>query len=701
MGEPTCGRLRATRGRLCHAGATAGENGGVHTGGQAADALRLSTPDAGAVARSLIGVLAVTAVALAWGSGATAMWTLGGGVIAGAIALQRSPGGRVPLVVTGSVELAIAVLLGTLAGGHSPLFIAVVALWCFAAGMQWSLGANAGLVASAASALLVLAPPDAPTLAQAFLAPTLVIVAGVVQAALIAVWPPRRWRAQREGLTRAYRSLATDARNVAADSAADVDDAPLTWLRAVFANSQVSQRPRAYHGGYRLPERIAGTLASLQSTADRDGPAGDAGQGGTGLPQLLTAASVLLDAIADHGHTARRDAEHALARVHTAAAAVTGPEATLAQRLCEQLREAAVLRFGQLHRPDLIGSLASAPAVVRSHLTWTSPILRHAIRLSVTTALAVGAARYGGLEHGYWMPLAVVVVLRPETAHTYTRCAGRIAGLVAGIVVASVLTLLWQPGPIGSAICALLFVGLAYGVAQFGYLAVGAVVGAIVMYTVGVAATEPWTGGTDRLFAVLIGGALAVMAHVALPDHALIRLRQRAGELLMTEIDYAALVIKAFVHEIDHPAEILSAAWQRAFRARAAFEAAWGATSLEPPILRRWLRSYRTALNSVTSACTTLENSLPTHPSSALHGEFIAAVDDYVEALRGAPPSPAVPWSLDTAELSTALRRVHNVASTLSADNGAARILIGELTTITRSLADIAIDRVEPAGDSR
>lgn len=686
---------------MCHRQPVASENGGVHTGGQAADALRLNTPDAGAVARSLIGVLAVTAVALAWGSGATAMWTLGGGVIASAIALQRSPGGRVPLVVTGSVELAIAVLLGTLAGGYSPLFIAVVALWCFAAGMQWSLGANAGLVASAASAMLVLAPPVAPTLGQSLLAPLLVIVAGVVQAALIAVWPPRRWRAQRDGLTRAYQSLAGDARNVAADCTATVDDAPLTWLREVFADSQVSQRPRAYHGGYRLPERLAGTLASLRSTADRDTSTDDENPGDSGLPQLLTAAAVLLDAIADHGHTARRDAEHALVRVHTAAAAVTGPEAALAQRFCEQLREAAVLRFGQLHRPDLIGSLASAPAVVRSHLTWTSPILRHAIRLSVTTALAVAAARYGGLEHGYWMPLTAVVVLRPETAHTYTRCAGRMAGLGVGIIVASILTFVWQPGPIGSAVCALVFVALAYGVAQFGYLAVGAAVGAIVMFAVGVSASAPWSGNTDRLFAVMIGGAMAVMAHVALPDHALIRLRQRAGELLMTEIDYAALVIKAFVHEIDHPAEILSAAWQRAFRARAAFEAAWGATSLEPPVLRRWLRSYRTALNSVTSACTTLENSLPTHPSSALHGEFIAAVDDYVEALRGAPPSPAVPWSLDTAELSTALRRVHNVASTLSADNGAARILIGELNTITRSLQEIAIDRVEPAGETR
>ncbi|TXI56717.1 FUSC family protein [Mycolicibacterium mageritense] len=659
----------------------------MQTGGQAADALRLSTPDAGAVARSLTGVLAVTAIAMFAVSTATAMWTLAAGIIASAIALQRSPGGRVPLVVTGSIELAIVVFLGTVSGSHSIVFVVVVALWCFAAGMQWSLGANAGLVASAASTLLVIAPSTAPTLGDVLLAPVFVIAAGVVQALLIAIWPPRRWRAQREGLTRAYRSLATDARNVAANSSADVDDAPLTWLREVFADSQVAQRPRAYHGGYRLPERLAATVAALRSTGDADRA--------DGVSQVLAAAAVLLDAIADHGHTARRDAEHALVRVDAAVAAVTGPEKSMAQRLSEQLREAAVLRFGQLHRPDLIGSLASSPTVVRSHLTWNSPILRHALRLSVTTAIAVAVARFTGIEHGYWMALAVVVVLRPETAHTYTRCAGRIAGLAVGILIASVIVLAWQPGPMASAVCALAFTGLAYGLSRFGYLAVGGAVGALVVYVVGVGQIGPAVGLTDRLFSVLIGGGLAVMAHVALPDHALIRLRQRAGELLMTEIDYAAMVVKAFVHEVDHPAETLSAAWQRAFRARAAFEAAWGAARLDSPTLRRWLRSYRTALNTVTSACTTLENSLPTHPSSALPGEFIAAVDDYVEALRGAPPSPAVPWSLDTAELSSALNRVHDVVSSLAADNGAARILVAELTTITRSLADVAIDRVD------
>ncbi|MGV9799324.1 FUSC family protein [Mycobacterium sp. NPDC003449] len=668
----------------------------MQTGGQAADALRLNTPDTGAVVRSLVGVLAMTAAALAFGSGPTAMWTLAGGIIAGAISLQRSPGGRVPLIITASLELAIAVLLGVLTGSHNVVFVVAVALWCFAAGMQWSLGANAGLVASAACALLVIAPQTAPTLADALLAPALVFLAGLVQAGLIAVWPPRRWRVQREGLTRAYRTLATDARNVAADRRADVDDAPLTWLREVFADSQVSQRPRAYHGGFRLPERLAVTVAALRAAEPRGGDAPDTDPDG-GVAALLAAAAALLDAIADQGHTARRDAEHALAGVDAAAAAVTGPHAVVAQRFCEQLHEATVLRFGQVHRPDLVGPLASAPAVVRSHLTWTSPILRHAIRLSVTTALAAAAARFGGLEHGYWIALTVVIVLRPETAHTYTRCAGRMAGLAAGILIASGLTLMWQPGGPASAVGAAAFIGVGYAVARFGYLAVGAALGAAVVFAVGVSGVLAWPGAADRLVGVALGGGLAVMAHVMLPDHALIRLRQRAGELLMTEIDYAALVVKAFVHEVDHPSEALSAAWQRAFRARAAFEAAWGVARLDSPVLRGWLRSYRTALNSVTSACTTLENSLPTHPSSALQGEFIAAVDDYVEALRGAPPSPAVPWSLDTVEVTTALRRVHDVASTLAADNGAARILVAELSTITRSLVGISIDRIEPA----
>jgi uncharacterized membrane protein YccC len=652
----------------------------VTTGGRVIDALRVTTPDFGTVSRSLLGVLAIVAAALASSSPSAAVWAAGAAAIAGSIAMQDSPAGRVPLVVVVSLQLGAVVLLGALTASHRVVFIAVVAVWCFAAGMQWALGSKPGLVAAATAALLVISPPVAPSLSAVVSSTLLTVAAGCVQAALIAVWPPQRWREQRAALTRTYRGLAADARRVAADRQAAVGTAPLTSLREAFVDSEATRRPLAYHGGYRLPERITATLGAMRDGDD-------------GVSQVLSPAADFLDAIAKHNHTARRDAEYALARVDVAAAAVTGPQAAGAQRFSQQLHEASASRFGEFRRPDLIGSLLAAAGVVRGHLTWTSPVLRHAVRLSSATALGVAADRFGGVAHGHWIALTVLMVLRPETAHTYTHCVGRVAGTAAGIVVASALTLVWQPTGSSAALAAVVFLAVTYGVARVGYLAMTAALAATIVFLLDIDAAAAGPAIEDVLFAVVIGGGLAVVAHVVLPDHGLIRLRQRAGELLKSEIDYAAAVVKAFAHELDHRAEALSAAWQRAFRARAAFEAASGAIRADSRELRRWLRSYRAALNAVTSACTSLESTLSSEPSTALTPEFVAALDDYVDALRGAPPSAATPWTVDVDELIAASQQVREQGARLAADNAAARVLVTEVDTITTSLAGIAASR--------
>jgi uncharacterized membrane protein YccC len=333
---------------------------------------------------------------------------------------------------------------------------------------------------------------------------------------------------------------------------------------------------------------------------------------------------------------------------------------------------------------------------MRGQLQWTSPILRHALRLSAATAVGTAVARFGGVGHGYWIALTVLMVLRPETAHTYTRCAGRVAAVAAGVVVASGLATLWHPTGLAAAALATVFLGLTYVVVGFGFLALSASLAAALVFIVDIAATEA-AGFDERLIATAIGGTLAVIAHVILPDDAMVRLRQRAGELLKTEIDYAATVINGFVHELDHPADKLSAAWQRAFRARAAFEAASGATRLNSRELRRWLRSYRNALNAVTSSCTVLETSLPAHPSAALGREFVTAVDDYIVVLRGDPPSPALPWTVDIATLDTTNQQVRDAAARLTTDDGAVRVLVAEVATITPTVSGLAIDSRQAA----
>src|SRR5690349_3361231 len=137
--------------------------GVISPGGAWTRALRQTTPDIGAVSRSLLGVLAIAAVALASASPAAAVWATGAAAIAGAIAMQDSPAGRVSLVIVVSLELGAVVFLGAVTASYAPVFIAAVAIWCFGAGMQWALGSKPALVAAAGAALLVISPPVAPT----------------------------------------------------------------------------------------------------------------------------------------------------------------------------------------------------------------------------------------------------------------------------------------------------------------------------------------------------------------------------------------------------------------------------------------------------------------------------------------------------------------------------------------------------------
>lgn len=641
---------------------------------------RLASPYLGAVARSMIAMLATAALAWYLVSPTAAMWVAGAAAVAGATALQDSPFDRVSAVLTVAVGSGLAVLVGALTGGHPAWFVAAVAVWCFAAGMCWAVDGDAGLTAAAVALLVVVAPPVGPALIEAAAAAVLAVVAGGVQAALLVIRPPRPWRARREATAAALASLGADAQRLASGSDVHVDEAPLRNLRQTYDRTSSRRPSPAQRDSYRLPERIGATLYALGAADDLpDGP----------IARTLAAAADALTAAAGSGRHVQQRAREALHRSQAAADDVDGDRSATAQRLAAQVSDAVALRFGRLHRRTPGDVLAA----VQAQLTWPSPVLRHALRLAVGTAGAIALARYGDLDQGHWMALTVLLVLRPETAHTYTRCGGRILGLATGVAVATAPIVLWRPDGLVAATVAALLVAATYLALRYGFIAVNVALGAALMFVLAIGDTGHPATFTGPVFAVVLGGAVAIMAHVALPDDGLVRLRQRAGELLKTEIDYAALVVKAFVHGVDRPNEVLAAVWQRAFRARAAFEAASGMTRVDSRELRRWLRTFRAAVNAVTGACVALETNLPDQPSAKLDREFVAAVDEYIDALRGSPPNPAAAWTVDTAALTAADQKVREVAGRLPRDDRAARVLVAELGTITRSLLAVAATR--------
>jgi uncharacterized membrane protein YccC len=77
-------------------------------------------------------------------------------------------------------------------------------------------------------------------------------------------------------------------------------------------------------------------------------------------------------------------------------------------------------------------------ARMRSNWTLASPVASHAVRFGV--ALAVGVALYRALamtDHGYWIPLTLLFVLRPERDETDHRLVLRAVGTVLGLAIAT------------------------------------------------------------------------------------------------------------------------------------------------------------------------------------------------------------------------------------------------------------------------
>ncbi len=85
-------------------------------------------------------------------------------------------------------------------------------------------------------------------------------------------------------------------------------------------------------------------------------------------------------------------------------------------------------------------SSREARAALRSNLTLSSPSARHALRFGASLATGVAVYRIFGLhDHGFWIPLTILFVMRPERDETDHRLALRALGTVLGLLVATAI----------------------------------------------------------------------------------------------------------------------------------------------------------------------------------------------------------------------------------------------------------------------
>ena len=171
-------------------------------------------------------------------------------------------------------------------------------------------------------------------------------------------------------------------------------------------------------------------------------------------------------------------------------------------------------------RGEPTGWDAGAAAVAfASNFTLRSENMRHAIRLAVSLAAGVTVYRVFDMDnHGFWIPLTILFVMRPDRDETYLRLALRVIGTVVGLALATSLTVTF--GAEEAIVVVVLSVATAFA---FGLLTINYALftTAITVYVVVLTDTlgEPtWEADKLRLIGTLVGLAITFLAFVIWPN---------------------------------------------------------------------------------------------------------------------------------------------------------------------------------------
>ncbi|MGW7106302.1 FUSC family protein [Streptomyces xanthophaeus] len=519
-----------------------------------------------------------------------------GAFMAAIATFQQSWRPRPVLALASGLTLALSTFVGYLVGSsHTVLFLALLAVWTFAAGLLWAAGPTAGIIAASNVAIMLVTVTLPTSVAQAAGHAAMIAAGGVLQALLVVLFPVRRWGAQRDALADALAAEADYARRLRHDHLAPFDPQPLMKARAAATVTprQARRRPAELHGARGLAERIRPVLASL---ADPAVGAPAEGPGRDRVREVLAAAASVLDAAARairHGQPVRLPApELAVLKSPDTADLLTGAPLRAARRLAallDDVLETAEPRSGRtadpgesMLRPTLPGLVPLVLRSVRAELHPGSPVLRHAVRLTVVACAGYVIGRALPFGHAYWAPMASVMIMRPDFSQTYARAVARFAGTLVGVAVATAVVQLAQPGTYLSGVLAVVSAGLMYLLMRTGYAVVQGCVSAYVVFLLGMGGVRWDQSVPDRVALTLVGGALAMIAYAVYPAWETPRLRTRLADLVAADGRYAAAVLGQYADPAGARRADVREALLAARDARIAWQDALGRAEGEP-----------------------------------------------------------------------------------------------------------------------
>ncbi|MGV9245222.1 FUSC family protein [Streptomyces sp. NPDC003710] len=610
--------------------------------------------------RTAAGVAMVIGPALWLASPAYAASAALGAYSAGGATFQRTWRPRKVIALGAGAGLALSTFVGYLAAGRLVTFLPLLAVWAFAAGMAWAVGSTAGIVAATTVGSMLVTITLPTSVGRALEHAGVIALGGVAQAVLILLFPIRRWGAHRDALADALAAVADYARRLRHDPTAPFDPRPLMTARdaAAVTPSQARTRPPVLHGPRGIAERIRPVVAAL---ADPDVGAPAEGPGRDRARELLGAAADVLDAAA---RSIRRGTPAEVSPRSTEASRIDeehevleGPARQAAERLVELLGEAleiaccgargrtptppgpAGAQF--LVRPTMFRLLPVVVGAVRRELRLDSPVFRHAVRLAAVATLGYLIAARLPLGHGYWAPIASVMVMRPDFHRTYARAVARLVGTLAGVTLATGMVRALGPDAHVFGALAVVSAGLSYTVIRTGYAYSQCFTAAYVVFLLGMGGQAWEQTVPERVVLTLLGGVLAMLAYVVFPAWETPRLPGRLADWLAANGRYAAAVLRSYAEPTRERRADMRRALLESREARAAWQEAYDRAKQEPVrprgLTSREAEEAQKALKGFGRAAMLMESHVPEADS-----RFVPEAERLAEALEADTAQAAV-----------------------------------------------------------
>ena len=176
-----------------------------------------------------------------------------------------------------------------------------------------------------------------------------------------------------------------------------------------------------------------------------------------------------------------------------------------------------------------------AVAALRANLTIRSKAMRHGLRFGAALAIGVALYRVTGFDdHGYWVPLTILFVLKPDPDQTAERIAMRAVGTVIGLLLATALAELLIDDVIVVTIVLTVAAAFAYSLLAIEYALFTTAITVFVVLLTDTLGSGPFEAAGERGLGTVLGILVAALAFRAFRDVEEVREETEAAEVMST-----------------------------------------------------------------------------------------------------------------------------------------------------------------------